>query len=289
MKRTGFYTAITLVFLVGLFSCELINPPEDIPSYIRVDTFMITVNDFDQGSASHMMTDIWMSVGGTNLGTFTMPFTVPSLDVGPQTLNIRPGIKLNGISATRIAYPFFKPVIMDVELVPGEILQIIPVSEYKDVCFFAFIEEFEDPGVKLLYAPHSDTSFMIQKDVVKEGRSSGAIFLTKDQKDFEAFLDEDLELPENASPVLIEFDYKNNNEFQIGMYLIEDGVMEWRGLVKVRPSEIWKRMYVDLGQTATLLNETELYRVTFLASYQQEDSLTTAEIYLDNIKLIHYK
>lgn len=288
MKTTGLFTAFALVFLVGLFSCELINPPEEIPSYIRIDTFKVTVDDFDKGSASHMMTDIWISVGGTNLGAFTMPFTVPSLDKGFQTLNIRGGIKLNGVSASRIAYPFFKPVIIDVELIAGEILLIEPVSEYKEECVFRFVEEFEDPGVGFLYPAYSDTSFIIQKDVVKEGRSSGAIYLTKDNSFFQAHLDEDLELPENASPVFLEFDYKNNNEFEVGMYLIEDGVFVWSPLVGIRPSDTWKRMYVDLGNTTTRNNSTDLYRISFLANHDQEDSLKTAEIFLDNIKLIHY-
>jgi len=289
MKTTGLYTAITLFSLLFLFSCDLINPPEEIPAYIQIDTFKITVDDFDKGSASHMITDIWLSVGGQNMGAFTMPFTIPTLEKGLQTVFIKPGIQLNGISASRMAYPFYKPVTVDVDLKEGEIQLIQPVSEYKDECIFRFIEDFEDPGVNFIYQSYSDTTFIVQKNVVKEGRTSGAIYLTEENSNFEAYIDEDFDLPENGSPVFIEFDYKNNNGFQVGVYLIEDGALSWYGLVYVRPSDVWKRLYVDLGTMATYHHSTELYRISFLASHEQKDTSIMGEIYLDNIKIIHYK
>lgn len=288
MNIRGFLAMMTLLILAGLSSCEMINPPEEIPAYIQIDTFQISVDRFDQGSASHMITDAWISVGGTNLGVFVMPFTIPSLDKGLQTITIRPGIQLNGISASRIDYPFFKPYITDIELIEKEIHQITPQSTYKDECVFPFMEDFEDPGVSFTYAEYTDTTFVLQKEVVKEGRVSAGIFLDHENSYFEAWLNKDLELPENATPVLLEFDYKNNNGFQVGLYLIEEGAMEWYGLVYVRPSQVWKRLYVDLGTTATYQNETDLYRISFLGAHEQEDSLMTGEIYLDNIKVIHY-
>ncbi len=236
-----------------------------------------------------MMTDIWLNVGGSNMGVFRMPFTIPTLEKGFQTIFIRPGIKVNGVSASRTAYPFYKPFTIDLELKEGEIHLIEPVFEYKDECKFVFIENFEDPGVSFIYADYSDTTFLLQKDVVKEGRSSGAIFLTKDNSTFEAYFDEDYELPETATPVFLEFDYKNNNDLQVGMYLIEEDVITWYGLVGVRPSDTWKRIYVELGTVAAYQHETDLYRIAFRATHEQKDSLAMAEIYLDNIKLIHYK
>lgn len=288
MKATGLFAGITLLFLLSLFSCNIINPSEEIPAYIRIDTFKVITHDLDQGSASHMIGDIWISVGGSQLGVFTMPFTIPSLAKGQQTITLSGGIKNNGISASRIRYPFFKSVTEDVNLVEGEIHIFNPVSEYKEECVFRFNETFEDPGVNFIYPNYSDTTFVIQKEVVKEGRSSGAIYLSKKGKVFEAYIDEDMELPENATAAFLEFDYKNTNGFQVGMYLIKDGAMEWYGLVYVRPSETWKRYYVDLGTVATYQHDTDLYRISFQASHEQADSLNMGEVYLDNIKIIHF-
>jgi hypothetical protein len=288
MKITGLLAAITLFFLASLASCDIINPPEDIPSYIKIDTFKVSIDNFEQGSESHMITDIWISAGGTNLGVYVMPFTIPSLETGMQTLTIRPGVKMNGISASRKAYPFYEPYIVDVDLVPGEVITVSPVSTYKDECQFPIIEDFEDPGISFTYSDYTDTTFVLQREVVHEGRASGAIFLTKEDSAFEAWFNEDLELPENATPVLLEFDYLNNNGFEVGMYLMDGGVMEWYGLVYVRPKDTWNRIYIDLGTTATYQYETDYYRISFRAIHEQEDEDVMGEIYLDNIKVIHY-
>lgn len=279
---------IGLLVLAGFPACNLINPPEEIPAYIRIDTFQVTIQNFDEGSASHMITDCWISVGGSNLGVFVMPFTIPSLEKGWQTVSVRPGIKLNGVSASRIDYPFFEPYLTDLDLREGEIHHLAPVTTYKDACQFPFIEDFEDPGVSFTYSDYTDTTFILQKEVVREGRVSGAIYLDYTRSAFEAWLNKDLELPENATPVLLEFDYLNNNEFEVGMYLIEDGVMVWNPLVYVRASDNWKRFYVDLGTTATLESETDLYRISLRAVHEQADSTQRGEIFLDNIKVIHY-
>ncbi len=273
--------------VIMLSSCELINPPEKIPSYIRIDTFKVEVNDFDMGSASHMMTICYISVGGSNLGVFEMPFTVPSLETGMQTLTIRPGIKLNGIAASRIDYPFFEPYIVDCELRAGEIHLIEPKTTYKQSCKFPWIVDFEDPGIELLYADYSDTVFIYQNIVLREGRYSGAIFLNKNQAVFEAYSSKDFDIPKNVSPVLLEFDYKNNNGFEIGMYLLEGGAAVWYNLVYIKPSPVWKRFYVDIGQTATTHQSTELFRMGIRAFHEPENT-DAGEIYLDNIKLIHF-
>ncbi len=272
---------------MGFSSCELINPSEDIPSYIKIDTFMVTVNDFDKGSSSHYMTDIWISVGGTNMGVYTMPFTIPTLETGLQTITISGGIKLNGISASRMRYPFYEPVIFDMELHAGEIHEITPKSTYKEVCKFPWIEDFEDPGISLVHPDYSDAHIENNNEVVYEGRYSANISLNEDFLDFEAHSDKDFELPENGSPVLFEFDYLNTNGFEVGMYLLENGIIEWYTLVYVKPSSKWKRFYVDLGTTATYHNEAELYRISIRAVYEPEVG-ETGEIYLDNLKLIHY-
>lgn len=270
-----------------LSSCDLINPPEKVPAYIRIDTFKVEVNDFDEGSASHYITNCYISAGGANLGVFQMPFTIPSLETGLQTLTIRPGIKLNGIAASRIDYPFFEPYIIDYELHAGETHLIEPVTTYKESCLFPWIEDFEDAGISLLYAEYSDTIFVNQKIELREGRYSAAIYLDEENAVFEAFSTDFFELPQDLSPILLEFDYKNNNGFEIGMYLLEEGVAEWYGLVYINPSSIWKRFYVDIGQTASANLTTELFRMGIRAFHEPENN-DSAEIYLDNIKLIHF-
>jgi len=247
----------------------------------------VSIDDFDKGSSTHFITDIWLSVGGANMGVYEMPFTIPTLETGLQTVTIRPGIKLNGITASRIAYPFYEPVIFDLELREAEIHLIEPVSTYKEACKFPWIEEFEDPGIRLIHPEYSDVKIVNQGEVVREGRYSAMISLNEEYVDFEAYSYKDFELPQDATPVLFEFDYQNTNGFEVGIYLIEDGIIEWYSLVYVRPTDSWKRFYVDLGTTATYQSSTELFRIAIRAVYEP-DVGETGKVFLDNLKLVHY-
>src|SRR5688500_14664775 len=49
-----------ILILLAFPSCNLINPQEDIPSYIRIDSFHLTTDYPIEGSASHFVTDGWV-------------------------------------------------------------------------------------------------------------------------------------------------------------------------------------------------------------------------------------
>src|SRR5438067_12211826 len=88
-------------------SCEIINPSEDIPSYLHVESFSVTTNNETQGSNSSKITDVWVTVDGKALGTYELPATLPVLATGSHDVILSPGILINGIAATRTAYPFY--------------------------------------------------------------------------------------------------------------------------------------------------------------------------------------
>ena len=279
-------SAITLALVLS--SCNLINPPEEIPALIRIDTIFVHVDQFDQGSASHQMNNVWISVGGKNLGVFELPALIPCMETGPQWVFIRPGIKLNGIAASRAAYSFYEAYeLNDFNLESGVVTTINPVTTYKKECVFAWMEDFEDAGVTFNYASYSDTVFRNQKDSIKEGRFSGAVYLDRENRYFEATSSEDFELPSNGTLVLLEFDYMNDLTFEVGTYVIKDEAATWNSLVFIRPMDRWNRIYVDLYSTAMSETDADLFRMGFRAAWDSTGRATQG-ILMDNIKLIHF-
>ena len=283
------FRMILPLLLLGslLFSCDLINPPEKIPSYINIDTIRIQVDDFDQGSATHQISNVFLTVENSLLGIFEMPFTIPCLSTGMQDVFIRPGIRLNGIAGSRIEYPFFTPFRDSVDLVAGEVTVISPVLTYKDECKFPWIEDFEDAGVSFIYSQFADTTIKNQTSIVSSGRYSGAIFLDNINRYFEATGPKDFVLPGNAATVLFEFDYITNLEFELGVYVLEDGAAIWNSLLVVRQNSNWKRFYADLHTTVAYNPNAEAYRIGFRAEYDSTRT-ETQHIFLDNVKLIHF-
>ena len=292
------WMTIPVIALAGLFfSCNIINPPEDIPAYIRVDTVKVKTTNFDQGSANHNITCVKLNVGGTTLGFFELPTMVPSLITGMRDLYLEPGVELNGIAGSRIVYPFFKPYVASnyagsdipqINFAPGEVVTIIPVTTYKAECKFAWIEDFEYAGVSFEYPAYSDTIVRNQTDEVREGRSSGAIFLDSQNRFFEGYSSTDYDLPKTGKTILLEFDYLCNAEMEIGLYVIEEGAGIWNSLVVIRPVDHWNRIYIDLNSTVNYNNTADLFRPGFRAMWDSTGS-ARQEIYMDNLKLIHFK
>ncbi|HBB90802.1 MAG: hypothetical protein A2X22_02350 [Bacteroidetes bacterium GWF2_49_14] len=279
-------SVITLA--ASLISCNLINPEEKIPALIKIDTVLVKVTNFDQGSASHKMTNIWISVGGKNLGVYETPTMIPCLETGPQWIYLRPGIKMNGIAGSRVAYPFFEPYeLNEFILESGKTTVITPTTTYKKECKFPWMEDFEDAGVSFDYPSYSDSIFRNQSDSVKEGRFSGAIYLDKQHQYFEANSSTDFVLPGTGTMILLEFDYKSNTGLESGVYVITDGAAVWNSLVYIKPSATWNRIYIDLHSTVGYETNADAFRIGLRAEWDST-GLAKQGIIMDNLKLIHF-
>ena len=87
---------VAFIFLISLSACDIINPSEQTPSFIAVDTLKLKTNGFEQGSKKHAITDCWVYVNNKLIGVFEVPFKVPVLESGMQEIQIEPGIKNSG-------------------------------------------------------------------------------------------------------------------------------------------------------------------------------------------------
>src|SRR5689334_16065814 len=94
--------ALTILFSFSLLSCEIINPEEDIPSYVRAESISLVADSATQGSSASRITDVWLYVDDQPLGVYEMPVSIPVLAEGKHALAIRAGVIVNGIASTRI-------------------------------------------------------------------------------------------------------------------------------------------------------------------------------------------
>lgn len=279
----------TLTLSCTLFSCDIINPAEDTPAYLKVDTALV-VTKTGQGDAAHNISCVKFNVGGTTLGYFEIPTMTPCLSTGPQSVIVYPGMRLNGIASSREVYPFFNPYYgtSKINLAAGEVISITPTFTYKSTAKFIWLEDFEDAGVTFLYATYSDTSFIGQSDIVSSGRRSGAVYLDSVHKSFEAFSSTDFDKLNTNSEALLEFDYRTDVPIEVGVYSLSNGEGTWNSVMVINPMAKWNRIYIDIH---TLLEDSdldyELFRPGFRAAWDSTGQAKQS-FYLDNIKLIHY-
>lgn len=270
-------------------ACEVINPSEEEPAYIHIDSF-----DFEttttEGSDSENITEVWVIANGKNVGIYDLPADVPILEKGDVDIRISAGIKNNGISSTRIIYPFYLPYELTVNLQPFETDTITPSFSYIDGLNFT-LESFEDPGIKFNQNSQSDTNMVIveETELVFEGSGSGAVYLNEDMPRYLGETDDDLLLP-LGQYAFAELNYRTNNSFIIGLVAEGPGGTSRDFAVIVNPTNqngpmIWKKIYVDLGYVVSLSPNAQTYEIYIDAILDPGN--TTSELYFDNVKIIH--
>jgi hypothetical protein len=265
------------------FSCDLINPPEIVPAYLRIDTSLFTSGQVT-GSSSSKITDVWVEVNDAQQGVYELPKTFPVLDTGVTRLMLNAGIEDNGSSGTRVVYPFYSPDTLTVRLKEKEILPLTPHYYYKPETHFSFIEDFEAGNI---FVPDKKDSFVRTNDPanVFEGSYSGEMFVDSFHPLCNVISAGAYLFPK-TSPVYVELNYKAEIIFAVGLTVNQGGlattVFQWI----INPKSSWNKIYLNLGGTISQLNG-DSYQISIRAAY--DHSLGKDQhVYLDNVKLVSY-
>lgn len=304
--------SLRYIFLFGivllLFSCNKFSGSQEIPAYLRIEPwdFSIPNNDYDHyGAATQNITDAWLYVNGSFQGCYEMKkhedgvyAQIPVLEEGRKKLTFYPGIKMNGISSTRIQYPFYKSDTMTYDFVQQEIGTIHPRTSYYNidstVLTFKLMEDFENANNIQLF--RLDTTYaelnIINHDVDTNAwtdnihKNSGHFHLADSTLRFAVATGELTGLPHNGrSYVLMELDYKCSSDFLIGMYIKSslDGIMD-KDLYYLRATDVWKKAYINFTPTIIENYNAVYFKIYFKGAVLEGE---TGDFYFDNIKLIH--
>lgn len=279
-------------FLLLVTSCDKFESDIEVPSYIRIDSIGLTTEYDIQGTASHNITDVWLIVNNKFIGTFELPAIIPVLEEGPQKVEIRAGIKQNGIAGTRIPYPFYQPVVIDqVALYPDSVVKVDATVEYYENTEFAWMEDFESAGEikSIVETNKSDTVIKKteQPGEVFQGKYSGLISLTEEKNIYEAAMKDEVDLPRLGRPVYLEVNYKINNIVTFGLFSQFNSEIIQDPILNINQTDKWKKIYINLTPTINRHSTAIDYKV-FIGSVLQTD-VSQAEILIDNIKLVHGK
>ena len=280
--------------LFTLSACEK-GTDDEIPSYISIDKIDLGTNtDIEGGEGSIIspnIKDAWVYVDNEFIGNFELPATIPILKSGTHTLRVDAGILINGINGLRAAYPFYTSFNKQVELVKKETLKITtdPKITYYKETKFAWKENFEG-GISVDSISGSSTQMQKCTDptIVYEGDGCGAIYLDGDHQIFQGVSNGKFVLPKGGNFIFLEINVRTDNELAIGIQAFD---ASGNG-AQIAPVGInntkgeWKKIYVNLTSYVSRYETAVNYKIFFGAV--KDDALSTASIFLDNIKLVHF-
>ena len=278
---------------LSLLCLSACRPTDHVPAYLAIDNAVVSANAMEEGSSSSKITDAWVFVNDQSTGVWEVPSKIPVLAAGTSNLKVIAGIARNGILADRVQYPFYDTWTNDLILVPEGRTEIEPVFTYFNGLWF-WIEDFDDIGNTFNVEDQSDTTLVrisstISPDLVLEGDGSGAIFLDTAHTFIRIVTDEDFN-PGSLVPVFMELDYRCDHRFLIGTYHTLSGTVTRTPLLFVAPTKRpdggmpWNKIYVDLSALLSITGATD--REVYVEA-QLDAGTTSAQIYLDNVKLIH--
>ena len=249
MRKTSIFASLFVIITVLLFSCKK-EPNGGVPIYLEIDTALLNTNA-DQGSASHKITDVWVTANGRQMGAFQLPTKIPILASGDVRIIISAGIKDNGIANSRAEYPFYS-VVEDVitNTKNGETYKYTPQFTYAPFAKVNFNEDFETSnGFTNMSQVTSAT------EEVFEGNACGKI------------------------------DYKCDNFFEIGLILNKDGGSNNLYKITLNPKEDWNKIYINLSNEIGV-SQAQDYRLYF--KLVKIADATTVNVLIDNIKIVNY-
>ena len=271
-------------------SCNLINREEEIPSYIAIDTIRLNANTALHGSASSKITDAWIYVDDQLVGAFELPCKIPVLAAGEHKISVGAGVMVNGLTALRAPYPFYRFYSENsINLNEGEVREIEPVVTYFDSLQFAFMANFDDlSGSKLEAAGASDTTIALvsNPELVFEGAGSMLAALYRDSGFIEFQMVEPVELPKQGTTVYLELNYKTTHILNVGLKAnyTSSGTVS-APLVSLNPSTEWNKIYINLTRQVSQQINAANYRVYFYAPKPAGSG--KMELFIDNMKIVY--
>jgi hypothetical protein len=284
------YPLILLVFLSAIspafISCEKFEGDQTIPAYLTIDSIYITTDYMTQGTASHRITDAWVYVDDEFIGAFEMPARFPVLKNGKHNVKVFPGVKKNGIAATRVSYEFYSPIQKSIRLTPDSTSNLqTQRTTYMTTTNFLWREDFEDIAITLDTTPRSTAWIQLTEDSDStfEGMHSAKIVLDSIHDFFEA--QTRTEYPIKAAPVYLEMNFNMTQSVIVGIIVYGTSTLYQVPVITINGTKgAWKKIYIDLSNSVSAYYGMQSFRVYF--GTFKESGASTGTLLFDNLKIV---
>lgn len=296
------YILSILIITFAISSCEIINPSEDIPFYLRIDSVSFidsSKSPIGPGTpGAQKITDAWVYVDGIFVGTYELPATFPVLaGAGAHTVRVSGGVLVNAQNADRRIYPFFTsyPIAFNAEL--GKIDTVKPMVSYDPIAIKyptegigQFPENFEGVGTIFKYTINSKVDTILRTsdpELVFDGDYSMLMEMnaTDDYMEFETV--KAYSLPNNLRPTYMELNFRTDVSLKIGIYAIDNNtlnVSDVSFITLLPTNDVWKKVYLNVSNELSAFTNSK-YKFYFKANH--DSGRTSSKVLIDNVRIMY--
>ncbi len=290
--------AILLVFIIscGLFwGCNTINPKEQVPTYIHIDSFHFVANTSLGNfiTTSHEITSVWAYYNDNPIGAFDLPATFPVITNGDSAigkLTLAPGIPVNGFNNILSSYPFYTLDNWEFKAKPGQVINYTPTTSFFNSVKIQKVENFESGTLNMVVISSvanlvpimrvTDDSFRFDSPGV------GSIYLSNPG---DSSIDSTInvfEIPTTQGNQFLELNYKSTLPFYVGIQAYLGGLSTVPTyLAGISPSGEWRKFYVAL-QDFVAQHQASYYKI-YIKTVLPEGQ-ASGRLLLDNIQIVTF-
>jgi len=280
-----YFLPVVLLVVWMWTGCDVINPKENIPTYIHIDSFRFVARGDTFGTSSHRITSVWVYFENEPLGAFEMPANIPVIMDRPGLVTIAPGIDFNGMKSFRYPYPFYSFDSLRLDPAPGKVVQFNAGTRYVNATRVAYNSTFDLGNPYARYT--GDTTIMKTTDpeFVYEGGGAGYIYINGPKK-----VSENISIdPFTAAPgdqTFVEIDYKCTIPFQVGIaafFTNGNTNMEYIGGVNARGD--WNKIYISLRE---FINSNQGAQYHLMIRAGTDNGEASGWVAIDNVKIVSF-
>jgi hypothetical protein len=290
-SRLKYKLGSMLVLCLMLSACEIINPDEEIPAYVRIQrpefNPQLITNPAEQ------ILDGWLTIDKSDLiGGFELPATVPVLNTGTgKIVSISAGVKSDGQSGVRIEYPFYTIHQDTLDLTPTSENEVRPVFQYLDNLEFPLNETFDLlTNQMVVLSPYAGKNiekvYTAADEFTKGGIKYGYVQAETGKTDPIIWASQNtaMKLPKGGSKVFLEVNYKSSLPIELAV----SGTNYYSAQLTAFPTPTWTKLYVDLLEEISLAPSTV---TEFRLQIKSANTSNTGTDYvaIDNVRLVHFK
>ncbi len=279
MKYRYVIIAVIIFIFIG---CDVINPDEKIPAFLRIDEVSLDGTAyFNQDSEN--ISDVWVFVNSSLIGAYELPADIPILEDGETSIRVIPGIYKDGIQAVHHFYPYYSRWDTTVNFVANETVTLIPEFEYLDNFEIVFNEDFESSTVDFKASDQSDAVLDQSENYLIDGLKSGVMVASASDSILEIVSKNTFQVTNRSTstfPTYMEIDYRSSVQFKVGVYA--NGTESFE--LMLRPNTERTKIYVDLSKEIGVFSESAEYQVFFKADTIEANDYMS----LDNIRLLKH-
>jgi hypothetical protein len=261
--------------------CNVINPADPVPTYVRIDSFQfVNPNPTTTVGSTNSIRSVFVSFAGKTIGTFDLPASIPIIANAPGQLQVSPGVDNSGLVSYQILYPHYMADTMTLAPAPGKEIAFTPKTGYPSASTFTYREDFENSNdFTTVTGANFETNAATPIAGVRSGQfrllSADAFGTAVSSTAFSA----------GSKDPFIELDYKTiNSNLGVGLYSATTKASKY--IVTLTPNSKGGKVYISLTGTLGTLGTNGTYYI--LLSGSTAEGQSSGSVLVDNIKVVTF-